>query len=158
MAAVARRALGDAAAEDVVQDVFTRLWQAPHRFDSVRGPLRSFLILQVRSRTIDVQRTDSARRAREDRDGANDQRTRAPASAALDELYSHETLGTLLHGLVRDEREPIRLAFFEGYTYREVAALLDVPEGTVKSRIRAGLQRLRSALDVDDAAAAAPQT
>jgi RNA polymerase sigma-70 factor (ECF subfamily) len=95
-------------------------------------------------------RTESARRAREERDESSDRRATEEASV-LDVLYSHETLGTLLDGLAPEERQPICLAFFEGYTYREVASMLGIPEGTIKSRIRAGLQRLRAGLTADTA-------
>jgi RNA polymerase sigma-70 factor (ECF subfamily) len=149
MTAVATRAIGEGGS-DVVQDVFARLWQSPAVFDSARGALRSFLIVQVRSRAIDVMRTESARRAREERDESSDRRATEEASV-LDVLYSHETLGTLLDGLAPEERQPICLAFFEGYTYREVASMLGIPEGTIKSRIRAGLQRLRAGLTADTA-------
>jgi RNA polymerase sigma-70 factor (ECF subfamily) len=152
MAAVATRAVGDGGS-DVVQDVFARLWQRPGLFNGSRGPLRSFLILQVRSRAIDVVRTETARRAREERDVISEPRCSEEASV-LGMLYSHETLGNLLDGLAPDERRPISLAFFEGYTYREVASMLDLPEGTIKSRIRSGLQRLRDGL----AASVSPDT
>jgi len=148
MSAVAARAIGESG-RDVVQDVLARLWQSPTRFEAARGPLRSFLLLQVRRRAIDVLRTDSSRRAREERDEQSERRTSSPESSALDVLYSHETLGTLLDNLAPEEREPISLAFFDGYTYREVAAMLGLPEGTIKSRIRAGLRRLRAGLVTD---------
>ena len=151
LAAVATRAVGAEAGQDVVQDVLTRLWQNPARFDATRAPLRAYLILQVRSRALDVRRTDTARRAREVRDESSS--GRRSQSNGLDELYSYETLGALMAELGDEEREPIFLAFFDGYTYREVAAKLGLPEGTVKSRIRSGLQRLRTGLPTDHSVA-----
>src|SRR5688572_4848096 len=74
MSAVACRAVGESGC-DIVQDVVTRLWQSPGRFDASRGPLRSFLILQVRSRAVDVLRTDASRRVREERNEHSERRT-----------------------------------------------------------------------------------
>ena len=144
---LARRLLADgAAAEEVAQEVFLRLWNNPERFDPERGSLRSFLLAQSHSRSVDLLRSDRARRAREERD------LRATATAGYD--LEHEvwdlTVATAVRDAVAvlpvDEREAIELAYFGGRTYREVAAALGAPEGTVKSRIRTGLKRLRGAL------------
>lgn len=146
--ALARRVLGgDAAvAEDVVQEVFLRLWDAPDRFDPGRGSLRSFLLAHTHGRSVDLLRADSARRRREERDA------RATAEAGYD--LEHEVADMAMASHVRSalsslpdgERRAIELAYFGGRTYREVAVMLDEPEGTVKSRIRAGMKRLRVSL------------
>lgn len=145
--ALARRVARDAGvAEDVVQEVFVRLWDAPDRFDPERGSLRSWLLSQGHSRAIDRLRSDNSRRLREERDA---QRT-AVAGYDLEreawDLAVAERVREVLSELPDGERQAIQLAYFDGYTYREVAALLDAPEGTVKSRIRAGLARLRKDL------------
>ena len=143
----ARRKLCNARlAEDVVQHVFLLLWDHPERFDAGRGSLRSYLLMLAHCHSVDLIRSESARRHRETIDGMAVVDAGHDPEAAL--LGSHEihALRRAIDMLSDREREAIELAFFEGYTYREVANLLDEPEGTVKSRIRLGLNRLRSAL------------
>jgi RNA polymerase sigma-70 factor, ECF subfamily len=147
--ALAARIMGDgAAAEEVVQEVMLRLWSAPDRFDSDRGTLRSFLLTQAHSRAVDVLRSNSSRRRRED---AESVRGRAEGGYDLEhevwDLAMAEHVKAALGSLPEVERAAIELAYFGGYSYREVAVMLDQPEGTVKSRIRAGLRRLRGLLE-----------
>ncbi len=144
---LARRLLSDTAlAEEVVQEVFLRLWNAPDRFDAARGTLRSYLLAQTHGRAVDLLRSEGARRNREDRDA------RATVDAGYDierEVADWATAGTVrraLDALPSAERHAIELAYFGGLTYREVAVRLGEPEGTVKSRIRSGLKRLRTEL------------
>jgi RNA polymerase sigma-70 factor, ECF subfamily len=143
--ALARRVLREAAlAEEVVQEVFVRLWTTPERFDPDRGSLRSWLLAQAHGRAIDRLRSDNARRRREHLDAAR------TADAAYDveheaiDLAVADRVNEVMSTLPATERQAIELAYFEGYTYREVAELLDAPEGTIKSRIRAGLKRMRA--------------
>lgn len=144
---LARRLLRDQArAEEVVQEVFLRLWNDPNRFDPDRGTLRSYLLAQCHGRSVDLIRSDSSRRGREERE----------AKITAEEGYdvAHEVLDLAVAGHVREaldrlpdgERQAIELAYFGGRTYREVALQLGEAEGTVKSRIRSGLKRLRSEL------------
>jgi RNA polymerase sigma-70 factor, ECF subfamily len=144
---LARRVTGDAGdAEDVTQEVFVRLWRQPERFDSVRGSLRSFLLAQAHGRAVDLVRSRVARAKREERDA------RATAHGGYDlerevwDLALADQVARAVFALPDDERSAIELAYFEGHTYREVAVLLAQPEGTIKSRIRNGLRRMRSAL------------
>jgi RNA polymerase sigma-70 factor, ECF subfamily len=144
---LALRVTGDRAlAEEVVQEVFLRLWNAPDRFDPERGSLRSFLLAQTHGRSVDLVRSESARRAREQREA------RRTAAAGYDlerevwDLALADQVRSALAELTDSERSAIELAYFGGHTYREVAVLLGEPEGTVKSRIRAGLGRLRTAI------------
>ncbi len=146
--ALARRLLADATlAEEVVQEVFLRLWHAPERFDPDRGSLRSYLLAQTHGRAIDLIRAESSRRRREERDH---QRT-ADAGYDLEhevlDLAVADRVGAALAVLADGERRAIELAYLGGYTYREVAVMLGEPEGTIKSRIRAGLRKLRGELD-----------
>lgn len=147
---LAKRLLSDhARAEEVVQEVFLRLWNEPERYDSERGTLRSFLLAHTHGRAVDLIRSDVARRSREERESSN----RTTAEMGYDvarevwdlALASHvrEAMATLQDG----ERAAIELAYFGGLTYREAAEQLAEPEGTVKSRIRSGLHKLRRELN-----------
>lgn len=145
---LARRLLmDDTAAEEVAQEIFLRLWKQPDRFDPDRGSLRSFLLAQAHGRAVDVIRSEESRRRREERDA------RRTAHAAYDierevwDLEVSDKISGALGELPEEQRSAIVLAYFGGYTYREVATILGEPEGTVKSRIRAGLNRLRGSLD-----------
>jgi len=145
--ALARRVLADRTlAEEVVQEVFLRLWNAPDRFDPDRGSLRWILLAQTHGRAVDLLRSDSARRRREQSDA------RATAERGYDvehevwDLTVAERVKSAVDGLPEVERRAIELAYFGGHTYREVAVLLGEPEGTIKSRIRSGMRRLAAGL------------
>jgi RNA polymerase sigma-70 factor (ECF subfamily) len=145
--ALARRLLADGTlAEEVVQEVFLRLWDHPDRFDPDRGSLRSFLLAGCHGRAVDLIRSESSRRARESRE----HRERAEAGYDIEhevlDLVVADSVRVALATLPAEERAAIELAYFGGHTYREVAVELGEPEGTVKSRIRAGLRRLRTNL------------
>ncbi|MEO7517729.1 MAG: sigma-70 family RNA polymerase sigma factor [Acidimicrobiales bacterium] len=152
--ALAERLCGPDGAADVTQDVFLLLWRSPERFDGQRGSLRTFLRVQAHGRAIDVLRSDTARHAREVADVRGQ-----GVPAGVDELVLIRSAAgdawCRLYGLAEAEREAIALAFVGGYTYREVAEILRLPEGTVKSRIRVGLGRLRVALS-DQAGTSSP--
>ena len=144
---LARRLLTDhARAEEIVQEVFVRLWNEPGRFDPDRGSLRSFLLANAHGRAVDLIRSEASRRRREERESAR------TADSGYD--IAHEVWDLALAGHVREamatlqdvEREAIELAYFGGLTYRDAAERLGEPEGTVKSRIRSGLKKLRSEL------------
>ena len=144
---LAQRVLGDrAAAEEVVQEVFLRLWNAPDRYDPERGSMRAFLLAQAHGRAVDQLRSDSSRRRREQRDAARSAAGGYDLEHEVMDLTVAEHLKEAVSALPADERRAIELAYFGGHTYREVAVLLDQPEGTVKSRIRSGLTRLRAGL------------
>ena len=132
-------------AEEVVQDVFTRLWQSPERFDPARGSLRSFLLAQAHSRAVDIVRSETSRRRREKGDADAFKVAYVLEDEAVDSAIGQE-IRRVVETLAEPEREAISLAYFGGHSYVDVASLLGVPEGTVKSRIRSGLARLRRAM------------
>jgi RNA polymerase sigma-70 factor (ECF subfamily) len=145
--ALARRVLVDRVlAEEVVQEVFLRLWRQPERFDADRGSMRSFLFAQVHGRAVDLLRAETARRAREEREALRSPTVDDDLEREVMELAEGEAVRHALQMLSEGERQAIELAYFGGHTYKEVAVLLEQPEGTVKSRIRSGLLRLRAAL------------
>ena len=129
-----------------MQEVFVRLWNEPNRYDPERGTLRSFLLAHTHGRSVDMIRSDVSRRNREEKEA------REQAVGGYD--VAHEVWDMALAGHVREametlqqgEREAIELAYFGGLTYKEVAERLGEAEGTVKSRIRSGLKRLRGEL------------
>ncbi len=133
-------------AEDVTQEVFIKLWESPERFDSARGTLRSFLLSGAHSRAVDLIRSQSARSARERKQAAEIDVSAYDIERHAWDLHLGEQVKKAVGTLPEAERRAIELAYFEGRTYKEVAQLLEQPEGTVKSRIRSGLGRLRGAL------------
>lgn len=142
--ALARRILrSEPPAEEVTQEVFLDLWRKPEKFDAQRGTLRSFLLARTHGRSVDVVRSEEARKRREERTS----REAATASYDIDrevwDMTVAEQVKDALGALPDELRRPIELAYFGGRTYQEVAVMLDQPEGTVKSRIRSGLGRLR---------------
>lgn len=143
---LAKRLLVDEVlAEEVTQEVFVRFWERPERYDAERGSLRAFLLAVTHGRSVDMLRSETSRRAREER-------ARAVAEAGYDleqevvEIVANERIRDALAALPGAERSAIELAYFGGHTYREVAAIQNEPEGTVKSRIRSGLRRLEKEL------------
>jgi len=144
---LARRLLREqGVAEEIVQDVFLRLWNDPTRFDSQRGSMRSFLLTQTHGRAVDVLRSDTSRRAREERDARRTAEGSYDLEREVLDLTTSEHIRESLTALPANEREAIELAYYGGFTYREVAVQLATPEGTIKTRIRTGLQRLRGNL------------
>lgn len=133
-------------AEDVTQEVFVRLWRNPERFDPARGTLRSYLLAQTHGRAVDLIRSESSRRIREDRDGTTEPVATRSIEDEVVELRMGEHIRQALGELPSAERTAIEMAYFGGHSYRQVATLLGEAEGTVKSRIRIGMQRLGATL------------
>lgn len=140
-------------AEDVVHDAFVAVWRKIDRFDAERGSLRAWLMTVVRNRAIDRVR---ARRASIDVDDADERsllRTGPNPTweAALGRTSSTE-VRVAMANLPDEQRRALELAYFEGYTYREVAQLTGVPPGTANGRLRLALAKLRDALAGSSAA------
>lgn len=138
----------DALAHEVAQETFLHLWTNPEKFDASRGSLRSYLLAKARGKSIDVLRSETSRRKREARSYA--EQSLIPQSE-IAEVIRERSIADVIRHLVKSlpdkERVPIEMAYFGGHTYREVAECLNIPEGTVKSRIRAGLSRMRKELE-----------
>ena len=145
--ALARRLLGDRErAEEVVQEVFIRLWHRPDRFDPERGTLRSYLLAQTHGRSVDLLRSETSRKRREEREARSTAENPYDIEREVVDMTVAERMKDVVAELPPEERRAIELAYFGGHTYRQVAVLLDTPEGTVKSRIRSGLRRMRKTM------------
>jgi RNA polymerase sigma-70 factor, ECF subfamily len=145
---LAIRVLGnDALAQEVTQDVFVRLWEQPARFDPERGPLRAYLLAMTHSRAVERVRAEESQRRR--REAVRRERVmNAPADPALivTARADGDAVRNALAELPDDQRTAIEMAYFDGMSYREVADSLGEPEGTVKYRIRSGMQKMKAAL------------
>jgi RNA polymerase sigma-70 factor, ECF subfamily len=144
---LARRVVRDPArAEDVTQEVFLEVWRKAARFDSGRGKAKTWVMTIAHRRAVDaVRRSESQRR--QDHHGAPDEVTHDEPGDALVEAEEHGAVRGCLETLTELQLESVRLAYFNGYTYNEVAVLLDKPLPTVKTRMRDGLIRLRDCLE-----------
>jgi RNA polymerase sigma-70 factor (ECF subfamily) len=144
---MATRLLGDRGrAEDAVQDVFYSLWRAAPSYNTERGSVRSWLFRAVRNRCIDYQRQNLSRPRLVSDDEAIE---RLPAPN-IDELAISSVDGEIVRRafrhIPREQAQAIELAYYDGYTQREIAEMLGLPIGTVKSRTRLGLHALRRRL------------
>ncbi len=141
-----------AQSEEVTQEVFVELWRLAPRYEPGRASVRSWAATLAHRRAVDRVRSEQSARDRAERDATRNVRDHDVVSEAvteqidgdLDRARVRRSLGRLSDA----QREAVELAYFGGYTYREVATLLDVPEGTIKTRIRDGLIRLRGELEV----------
>jgi RNA polymerase sigma-70 factor, ECF subfamily len=134
-------------AEDVVHDAFVAVWRKIDRFDAQRGTLRAWLMTVVRNRAIDRVR---ARRPAVDLDDADERSLlRTGPNPTWEEALRRTSAAEIrdaMTGLPDEQRRAIELAYFGGYTYREVADLTGVPVGTANGRLRLALARLRAVM------------
>jgi RNA polymerase sigma-70 factor (ECF subfamily) len=156
--AAARRILGDsAAAEDVAQEVFMRLWQRPELYDVRRGSLAAFLSVMARSRALDRHRAEGAHERARQRLGALNERLYPvevePPAAALERTAESEELQRALLKLPAAQRETIALAYGRELNSREIAGLMHVGRATARSRLRLGIGKLRAELGATQRAA-----
>jgi RNA polymerase sigma-70 factor, ECF subfamily len=149
---LARRVCGsEEFAEEVTQDVFLDLWKRPQRFDADRGSLRTYLITRAHGLSVDLVRAEVARQAREQKSVADTVNTGYDFDHYVFDLSTADKVQRIVAQLPHDERAAIEMAYFEGMTYSDVAKTLGTPEGTIKSRIRSGLRRLREVLHQQEA-------
>jgi len=133
-----------ARAQDVVQDVFLRLWRRPESFDARRGALGAYLRLMARSRAVDVWRETQATHRISDRLRLSTERLEGGGDGGTALTPDREDLRVALRRLPEGQREALVLTYWGGLTAEEVARHADVPLGTAKSRVRLGVRRLRA--------------
>jgi RNA polymerase sigma-70 factor, ECF subfamily len=146
---VALRVLGDeAAAQDVVQDVFVELWSRPSRYDPAVGTLHAYLVVLARHRAVDLVRSELRRVARQER--SHRLAPGEPSPSPCEEVMAAQAATAVrdaLRLLPDSQRVIVELAYFGGLTCREAAKAAGIPEGTAKSRLRLALAKLETMLD-----------
>jgi len=148
---VIRRVLRDPAqSEEVAQEVLVEVWRTATRFDPDKGGASTWVLTMAHRRAIDRVRSAQAAHDREERVAHRDH---VPAfdevAEQVETRLEQEQVRRCLGNLTELQRESVTLAYYGGYTYREVGELLDVPLGTVKTRLRDGLIRLRDCMGVE---------
>ena len=139
-----------AQAEEVTQEVFVELWRTASRFDPARGSARSWIMTCAHRRAVDRVRSAESAARRDDLAGRRDQgRPYDEVVEQVEASLEREHVRRGLDALTDLQREAVVLAYYGGYTHREISELLGVPSGTVKTRLRDGLIRLRDHLGVD---------
>jgi RNA polymerase sigma-70 factor (ECF subfamily) len=145
---VARKVLRDPAqSEEVAQEVMLEVWRSASRFDSSRGSAMAWVMTIAHRRAVDRVRSENASAAREQKQAA-DQVSVDDVFELVDSALDRQRVRRCLGSLTTLQAEAIQLAYYQGYTYPEVAGVLGVALGTVKTRIRDGLIRMRDCLGV----------
>jgi RNA polymerase sigma-70 factor (ECF subfamily) len=148
---LAYRIVGDAGrAEDVTQEAFLSVWRSEAGYDAARGSVRSWLLGIIRNRAIDVLRRSSSARAPRLDLGAEERLAELPAPDRTDaEAFRREDARSIrgaLTQLPQEQSQVIGLAYYGGFSQSEIASMLGTPLGTVKGRMRLGLEKVRSLL------------
>lgn len=145
-----RRVVRDPArSEELTQEIFVEAWRTATRFDPSRGTGRGWLLMMAHRRAVDCVRSEQRRRDREEREATIALNEPDGPEEIVEGRVERQLVVEALAGLGELQRRAIELAYYGGHTHREIAELLDLPLGTVKTRIRDGLIRLRDALGVD---------
>jgi RNA polymerase sigma-70 factor, ECF subfamily len=150
---VARKVVRDPSqSEEVLQEVMVEIWRTAPRFDATRGSVGSWVTTIAHRRAVDRVRSEQASRDRLERHTAAEPTSTAGVDDqvvdAIEDREHRQEVDAALTALTPLQRQSVELAFWGGHTHAEVATLLDIPLGTVKTRIRDGLIRLRDSLGV----------
>jgi RNA polymerase sigma-70 factor (ECF subfamily) len=147
---LAYRILGDrTAAEDCIQEAFISIWRSGARFDSTRGSVRAWTLSIVRNRAIDALRSKAGKAPKLTFDDEAILEARPADERTEEEAMRHETADEVrgaISQLPSEQSKVIELAYFGGFSQSEIAAMLNVPLGTVKGRMRLGLEKIRGEL------------
>ncbi len=147
---LAYRILGDrTAAEDCIQEAFISIWRSGARFDSTRGSVRSWTLSIVRNRAIDALRSKAGKAPKLTFDDDAILESRESEERTDEEALRHETAHEVrgaISNLPGEQSKVIQLAYFGGFSQSEIAGMLNVPLGTVKGRMRLGLEKIRGEL------------
>ncbi len=148
---IGRRSL----AEDVVQEALLSLWRTGARYDRSRGSVRNWILGITHHRAVDALRRDGVRTSKNVSDEALEERLEAPERTDVEVVSRDEAqeVRSALERLPAEQTRVIELAYFGGFTHTEIAAMLDLPIGTVKGRMRLGLEKLRNWLGTQEATA-----
>jgi RNA polymerase sigma factor (sigma-70 family) len=144
LGAYIHRLVPQAPVDEITQDVFAGFWSAAARYDPERGSLNGYLHLIARSKALDWARSESARRQRQD-DYARIGTDQTDGSYRSDVLEMREAF----ESLPSKQRQVIWLAYYMGFSYRQVASILNIPEGTAKANLRSALRQLQVFLVFD---------
>lgn len=146
---LARRVVRDPAqAEEIAQEALVDVWRAAARYDPTRGSALSWVMTIVHRRAVDRVRSEEAASDRESR-AHREETAYDEVSELVTDRMQAERVRRCLGSLTDLQRDSVQLAYYRGLTYREVAELLHVPLGTIKTRLRDGLIRLRDCLGVE---------
>lgn len=139
---------GRQAAEDLVQDVFLKVWRSTASYRADRGSVRTWILRIVHNRGVDQLRSLSSRRRTQDKVEASAE-TSQPSEAFAETWRNsrREQVREALKTLPPDQLKILELAYFSGYTHVEIAELMDLPLGTVKGRMRLGLKKVKDYFD-----------
>jgi RNA polymerase sigma-70 factor, ECF subfamily len=147
---LAYRIVGErTAAEDVTQEAFISIWRSGARFDPTRGSVRSWMLSVVRNRAIDALRSKAGKAPKLTLDDESILDQRPAEELTEEEAIRHETAGEVRGAIGRlpgEQSRVIELAYFGGFSQSEIARMLGVPLGTVKGRMRLGLEKIRGEL------------
>jgi RNA polymerase sigma-70 factor, ECF subfamily len=135
-------------AEDVVQEAFLSLWRSGSRYDRTRGSVRTWVLGIVHNRAIDALRRGVVQDRGKISDEGIEEHLEAPERTDVEVGRREDAreIRTALEGLPADQSRVIELAYYGGFTHSEIASMLDTPVGTIKGRMRLGLQKMRSQL------------
>ena len=146
---LAYRMVGDRAiAEDITQEAFLSMWRSRVRYDRERGSVRAWVLGIVHHRTIDALRRNLAHDRRRASAEGLEERQEAPERTDVEVARRDEarTVRDAMQSLPEEQHQVIQLAYFGGFTHTQIAEMLDMPVGTVKGRMRLGLEKMRRAL------------